>query len=92
MNIGYRVDPDETEPAQLTKILSGGKQAARRIKQAQILLAADVGISDEEIIPPDQRPALIAARTPGFSKRRRKHHDPVARYRPRCRLLRRPQH
>lgn len=92
LKVHTRVDLDETERAQLRKMLSGDKQATRRIKQAPIPLAADTGLSDEEITPPDQRPALIAARTPGFSKRRRKHHDPVARYRPRCRLLRQPHH
>ena len=49
MNIRYRIDLDEAERAQLAKMLSGGKHAARRIKRAQILLAADAGISDEEI-------------------------------------------
>lgn len=49
MNIRYRVDLDEAERAQLAKMLSGGKHAARRIKRAQILLATDAGISGEEI-------------------------------------------
>ncbi len=49
MNIRYRVDLNEEERAQLTAMLSGGKHAARRIKRAQILLAAGAGISDEEI-------------------------------------------
>ena len=30
-------------------LLSGGKHAARKLKRAQILLAADAGASDEEI-------------------------------------------
>jgi transposase len=30
-------------------MLSGGKHAARRLKRAQILLAADAGAGDEEI-------------------------------------------
>lgn len=49
MNIRYRIDLDEAERAQLAKMLSGGKHVARRIKRAPILLAADTGISDEEI-------------------------------------------
>ena len=40
---------DEAERAQLTAMLSGGKHAARKIKRAQILLAADAGVGDEEI-------------------------------------------
>src|SRR6478736_5017193 len=34
---------------QLTTMLSKGKRAARKLKRAQILLAADAGSSDEEI-------------------------------------------
>jgi transposase len=49
MNIRYRVILDEAERAQLTVMLSGGKHATRKIKRAQILLAADVGIGDEDI-------------------------------------------
>src|SRR5450755_2895715 len=49
MNIRYRVELNETERAQLTAILSGGKHAARKLKRAQILLAADAGVSDEAI-------------------------------------------
>jgi transposase len=49
MNVRYRVELSQTERAQLTVLLSGGKQAARRLKRAQILLAANAGASDEEI-------------------------------------------
>jgi hypothetical protein len=49
MNIRYRVELDEGERAQLTAMLSGGKHAVRKLKRAQILLAADAGISDEAI-------------------------------------------
>jgi transposase len=49
MNIRYRVDLDEAERAQLTAMLSCGKHAARKIKRAQILLAADAGVGDEQI-------------------------------------------
>jgi transposase len=49
MNVRYRVELSQTERGQLNAMLSGGKHAARRIKRAQILLAADAGSSDEEI-------------------------------------------
>jgi len=49
MNIRYRVELSEAERAQLAAMLSGGKHAARKLKRAQILLAADAGISDEAI-------------------------------------------
>jgi transposase len=49
MNIRYRVELNEAERAELTAMLSGGKHAARRIKRAQILLAADAGIDDGTI-------------------------------------------
>jgi hypothetical protein len=49
MRIRYRVELSEAERAQLTAILSGGKHAVCKLKQAQILLAADAGIGDEAI-------------------------------------------
>jgi len=49
MNVRYRVELSQTERAELTAILSGGAHAARRLKRAQISLAADAGTSDEEI-------------------------------------------
>ena len=49
MNIRYRVNLNEAERAQLTAMLSGGRHAARKLKRAQILLAADVGVGDGEI-------------------------------------------
>jgi transposase len=49
MNVRYRVELSQTERGELTAILSGGKHAARKLKRAQILLAADAGISDEDI-------------------------------------------
>ena len=49
MNLRYRVDLSDIERAQLTALLNGGKHAARKIKRAQILLAADAGVSDEVI-------------------------------------------
>ena len=49
MNIRYRVDLNEAERDELTAMLSGGKHAARKLKRAQILLAADAGVGDEAI-------------------------------------------
>jgi transposase len=49
MNVRYRVELSQTERDQLTALLSGGKHRARRLKRAQILLAADAGASDEQI-------------------------------------------
>ena len=49
MNVRYRVDLTQYERDQLGALLSGGKQAARKLKRAQILLAADGGIADEDI-------------------------------------------
>ncbi len=49
MNIRYRVELSEAERTQLAALLSGGKHAARKLKRAQILLAADAGIADEGI-------------------------------------------
>ena len=49
MNVRYRVELSQTERAELAALLSGGKHAARKLKRAQILLAADAGASDDEI-------------------------------------------
>jgi transposase len=49
MNIRYRVDLNEAEQTQLAALLNGGNHAVRKIKRAQILLAADAGGSDEAI-------------------------------------------
>lgn len=49
MNIRYRVELSQAERQQLTALLSGGKQAVRKLKRAQILLAADAGASDADI-------------------------------------------
>jgi transposase len=50
MNVRYRVELNQAERRELTAMLSGGSQAARKLKRAQILLAADAGCSDEEIV------------------------------------------
>jgi transposase len=43
------IDLSDEEHAQLTAMLNGGKHATRKIKRAQILLAADAGVSDDVI-------------------------------------------
>jgi transposase len=47
MTIRYRVDLSEAERAELQTLLRGGRHAARKLKRAQILLAADAGVPDE---------------------------------------------
>ncbi len=49
MNIRYRVTLSVEERAELLEMVQGGKGAVRRLKRAQILLAADRGSKDEEI-------------------------------------------
>lgn len=49
MNVRYRVDLDQPERDELMATLAGGTHPARRLKRAQILLAADAGHSDETI-------------------------------------------
>jgi transposase len=50
MNVRFRVELSQTERAELMALLSGGKRAVRQLKRAQILLAADAGASDAEIV------------------------------------------
>lgn len=49
MNVRYRVDLDWAERDQLEAVLRGGKRAARKVKRAQILLAATTGETDAAI-------------------------------------------
>ena len=49
MNIRYRVELSEAERGELRAMLGGGSRAARKLKRAQILLAADAGLPDETI-------------------------------------------
>jgi transposase len=49
MNVRYRVELGQAERDELTALLSGGKHSVRKLKRAQILLAADAGSSDEAI-------------------------------------------
>jgi hypothetical protein len=49
MKVRYRVELSQAEREELTGLLSGGKHSVRKLKRAQILLAADAGVSDEAI-------------------------------------------
>src|SRR5260370_4636375 len=49
MNIKFRVELSQSERDQLDALLSGGRHATRKIKRAQILVAANDGLSDEAI-------------------------------------------
>jgi len=49
MNIRYRVTLTADERDQLQRLVSGGKGAVRKLKRAQILLAADASSTDEMI-------------------------------------------
>ena len=49
MHIRYRVELEEDDRRQLESLVAGGTRAVRRIKRAQILLAATAGSTDEEI-------------------------------------------
>jgi transposase len=49
MNVRYRVTLEASERVQLVSMVLGGKAAVRKLKRAQILLAADSGSTDEEI-------------------------------------------
>jgi transposase len=49
MNVRYRVELDQPEREELTAMLRSGKHPARKLKRAQILLAADAGMGDEAI-------------------------------------------
>ena len=49
MNIRYRVTLSSEERAELVSLVAGGKVAVRRVKRAQILLAAASGSTDDAI-------------------------------------------
>jgi transposase len=66
MNVRYRVELNQAERSELTAMLAGGKRAARKLKRAQILLAADAGCSDEEIA----RTVAVSGSTVYRTKRR----------------------
>ena len=50
MNIKYHVELSQDERDRLETLLSGGRHSARRLKRAQILLAADDGVADDVIV------------------------------------------
>ena len=49
MNIKYHVELSQDERDRLETLLSGGRHSARRLKRAQILLAADDSVADDVI-------------------------------------------
>ena len=49
MNIRYHVDLTEAERGELAVLTGGGEYSVRRIKRAQILLAAEGGLGDDAI-------------------------------------------
>lgn len=49
MNVRYRVELSQAERGELGALLRGGQHGARKLKRAQILLAADAGVTDETI-------------------------------------------
>lgn len=49
MNVRYRVELSQAERDELRALLNGGKHPVRKLKRAQILLAADAGSTDEAI-------------------------------------------
>src|SRR5215212_11611058 len=66
MNIRYRVELSETERTEIQTMLGGGKDAVRKLKRAQILLASDAGQSDEAIAAS----VAVSTSTVGRTKRR----------------------
>ena len=50
MNLRYRVELDPAEHEALASLVSGGKHPVRKLKRAQILLAAHAGLGDEAIV------------------------------------------
>ena len=57
MNVRYRIELSQAERDELTGMLSGGKHAARKLKRAQILLAADAGSRMRRLPAPSAREA-----------------------------------
>ena len=49
MNVVFRVELSQTERDELKALPNGGKHAVRKLKRAQILLAADAGTSDDDV-------------------------------------------
>src|ERR671929_615506 len=59
MNVRYRVESGEVERGELRAMLSGGKRAARKLKRAQILLAAHAPGAARELTGKEE--ALLVA-------------------------------
>src|SRR5437868_12019302 len=66
MNVRYRVELSQIERDEPTAMLGGGKHAARKLKRAQILLAAYAGSCDAEIA----RSVRVSLSSIGRTKRR----------------------
>ena len=49
MNIRWRVELRQDEREELTALLKSSRHAVRKVKRAQILLAADDGVGDGEV-------------------------------------------
>src|SRR5438132_1076006 len=69
MNLRYRVELSQAERDELKALLSGGKHAVRKVKRAQILLAADAGASDDVLdlyaeAPDPKRPVICFDESP----------------------------
>jgi hypothetical protein len=45
MDVRYWVELSQGEPDELKALLSAGKHSVRKLKRAQILLAADAGVT-----------------------------------------------
>lgn len=66
MTLRYRVDLSEAERCNLATLVSGGRQPVRKLKRAQILLAADAGAPDAAIV------ATVAVSASTVSRTRRR--------------------
>ena len=64
MTVRYRVDLSEAERGELQALTGGGRQAVRKVKRAQILLAADAGPATRRL-PPAWRSARPRCTGPG---------------------------
>jgi hypothetical protein len=50
MNVRYVITLSPEERATLQALVKGGSRKVRRIKRAQVLLAADAGATDQQIL------------------------------------------
>src|SRR5882762_739304 len=49
MNVRYVVELSEAQRTELRELVAKGSKLARKVKRAQVLLAADSGVSDQEV-------------------------------------------